>query len=158
MNFFEKSSLALLTAVVVIATATQAAATPEQPMDGEFSLETYAEEAGLDFTPPSFDYSPISQDEPLVKAETWQTIGQNAMVAGDYPNALAAFDKAVQLLPEETPEVLEQRGWLHYSLGDEAAALEDMSQAAELHLDNNSYAAHNNALRMREFVDLQFDS
>ena len=134
---------------------TQAIATPEQPVDGEFNLETYAEEVGLDFTPPTFNYSPISQDKPLVAPITWQAIGQNAVVVGDYENALAAFNKAVQLSPEADPEMLEQRGWLHYSLGDEEAALQDMSKAADLHLDNNNYSAHNNVLQMRDFVEIQ---
>lgn len=157
MNLFERFSLAVLTSVMILTTVPQATATPEQPVDGEFSLKAYAEDADLDFVPPSFSYAPISQDAPLVKASTWRAIGQNAMVVGDYPNALAAFDKAVQLSPEANPKVLAQRGWLHYSLGYEDAALRDMSRAAELHLDDRNYSAHRNVLHMREFIDIQFN-
>jgi len=127
-------------------------------MDGEFSLERHAQEAELDFAPPTFTHSPISSSAPLVESSTWQAIGQNAVVVGDYTNALVAFDKAVQLLPKADPEVFEQRGWLHYSLGYEEAALRDMSRAASLHLDDSDYSAHSNVLQMREFVDIQSDS
>lgn len=158
INLFEKISLTIITSMFISATGTQALATPEQPMDGEFSLESYADEVGLDFTPPTFDYLPTSADKPLIEPTTWHAIGQNAVVVGDYENALVAFDKAVQLSPEADPEMLEQRGWLHYSLGYEEAALQDMSKAANLHLDEKNYSAHSNVLQMREFVEIQLDS
>ena len=155
---FLKKPFALLASAAVLLLPTQVSATPEQPMDGNYSLQTYAEEADLKFEPPSFDYSPVAKNAPLVKSEVWQDVGQNAMVVGDYHNALAAFDKAVQLMPEAEPELLEQRGWLHYSVGDEADALSDLSRAAALHLEDGNYSAHSNVLYMREFVDLRLDS
>lgn len=159
MNFFEKFSVAVIASITLLNTGTsQPFALPEQPVDRESSLRVDAVTENLSFIPPTFKYAPIDSNAPLVKSSTWQRVGQNAAVVGDYPNALAAFDKAVQLSTETDPELFEQRGWLHYSLGYEEEALEDFAEAAELHLDERNFSAHNNAVHMHKFVDVQLHS
>ena len=103
------------------------------------------------FAPPAYEYESLtSQPEP---AEYWQQVGANAVLVGDYPNALAALNKAVDLSGASNPEVLEQRGWVHYRLGNERLASADLRAAAALYLADQSYKDYLNARNMLMFVD-----
>lgn len=103
------------------------------------------------FVPPVYEYESLAgQPQP---ASYWQQVGANAVVVGDYPNALAALDKAVDLTGASEPELLEQRGWVHYRLGNDDRALADLRTAAALYLSEQSYQDYVNAQNMLQFVD-----
>lgn len=114
--------------------------------------------SGYSFTPPTYEYQPLPSSDPLVSAEAWQTVGMNAILVEDFPNALAAFDKAVDLSGASQPEILEQRGWAHYMAGEEAAAIADLEAAASLYLAEQQYGDYENARSMISFVDNQFEA
>lgn len=103
------------------------------------------------FVPPTYEYQSLtSQPQP---ADYWQQVGTNAVIVGDYPNAIAALDKAIDLTDARQPELLEQRGWVHYRLGNENMALADLRAAATLYLTEESYQDYANAQNMLEFID-----
>ena len=103
------------------------------------------------FVPPTYEYEGLaSQVKP---ADYWHQVGTNAVVAGDYPNAIVALDKAIDLTSAREPELLEQRGWVHYRIGNERLALADLRTAAALYLAEQSYKDYLNARNMVRFVD-----
>ncbi|MEM1251847.1 MAG: tetratricopeptide repeat protein [Cyanobacteria bacterium P01_H01_bin.21] len=103
------------------------------------------------FVPPTYEYQNLaSQAEP---ADYWQQVGTNAVVIGEYQNALAALNKAVDLTEAREPELLEQRGWVHYRLGNERLASADLRAAAALYLAEQSYKDYVNARNILRFVD-----
>ncbi|MEM9803716.1 MAG: hypothetical protein AAF959_00425 [Cyanobacteria bacterium P01_D01_bin.56] len=111
------------------------------------------EEAQIDthpFAPPTYEYSRLMSQQP---ADYWQQVGVNAVIVGDYPNALAALNKAVDLASASEPELLEQRGWVHYRLGNEQLASADLRTAAALYLADQSYEDYLNSRNMLLFVD-----
>ncbi|MBE9079703.1 tetratricopeptide repeat protein [Romeria aff. gracilis LEGE 07310] len=110
------------------------------------------------FTPPTYEYQPLPSADQLVSAEAWQTVGMNAVLVEDFPNALAAFDKAVDLSGASEPEILEQRGWVHYMAGEEEAAIADLQTAATLYLAEQQYSDYENARSMVGFLDDQLDA
>lgn len=91
-----------------------------------------------------------SQPQP---ADYWQQVGTNAVIVGDYPNAIAALNKAIDLTDASQPELLEQRGWVYYRLGNENLALADLRAAAALYLAEQSYQDYANAQNMLDFID-----
>lgn len=105
------------------------------------------------FAVPIYERQPLP--EALNTASAWQIVGMNAVQVGDYPNALAAFDKAVDLSGGNNPEMLEQRGWLHTLRGEYREAIADLEAAAQQYADQNQYENTLNALRIRDFVVLR---
>lgn len=103
------------------------------------------------FVPPTYEYQQLESQQQL--ADYWQQVGANAVVAGDYPNALAALDKAIDLTGASEPELLEQRGWVHYRLGNESMAAADLRTAAALYLAEQHYDAYVNTRHMLEFLN-----
>lgn len=158
MSLFDRFfSATIILAVLLIVSPSSPPALSEQLGSESFPSTDASKDKTAKFAPPEFDYDPIPATAPLVKASTWQDIGENAVLTGDYPNALAAFNKALQLASLNSPEMLEQRGWIHYSIGNEAAAFQDLSLAAQAHLKQGDLDAHANAVNMRTFVDNQAD-
>ena len=103
------------------------------------------------FVPPTYEYESLtSQPQPV---DYWRQVGANAVLVGDYPNALAALNKAVDLTGASDPEILEQRGWVHYRLNNERLASADLRTAAALYLADQSYKDYLNARNMLMFVD-----
>ncbi|MEM9809046.1 MAG: tetratricopeptide repeat protein [Cyanobacteria bacterium P01_D01_bin.56] len=103
------------------------------------------------FVPPAYPYeSLVDQPRP---ASYWQQVGANAAVVGDYQNALVALNKAVDLTGASDPNILEQRGWIHYRLENEHLAAADLRTAAALYLADQSYESYLNARNMLNFVD-----
>ena len=102
------------------------------------------------FALPIYEYEELAE-QPR-QAEYWQQVGVNAVVVGDYPNALAAFDKAVDLTGTKEPELLEQRGWVHYRMDNKRLASADLRAAAALYLADRSYQDYVNARDMLRFV------
>lgn len=103
------------------------------------------------FVPPTYEYQQLENQQQL--ADYWQQVGANAVVAGDYPNALAALNKAVDLTSVSEPELLEQRGWVHYRLGNESMAEADIRTAAALYLAEEHYDAYVNTRHMLDFLN-----
>ena len=145
-----------------VATARIATATPEPAnqkqiilasnMPGLTTRSTWME---VNFEPPGFEYDLQAHQSSLALTSTWQSIGTNAVVEGDYENALAAFDKAIDLDVEADATILQQRGWLYYRMGHKAHALNDLWQAASVQLNQGDYAAYQNSMDMHRFVDFQ---
>lgn len=107
------------------------------------------------FTPPTFEYQPLAtQAQPV---DYWQQVGINAVIANDYPNALAALNKATDLTTANEPNILEQRGWVHYQLGNEQMAFTDLKLAAALYLSNENNDAYANTQSMLRYIDNQAD-
>lgn len=103
------------------------------------------------FVPPTYEYQQLSnQPRPT---DYWQQVGTNAVIVGDYPNALVALSKAVDLTASSQPEILEQRGWVHYRLGNYQLAAADMRAATALYLAEQSYKDYVNARNMLLFID-----
>lgn len=103
------------------------------------------------FTPPTYEYESLT-DQPK-PAEYWQQVGTNAVIIGDYTNALAALNKAIDLAGAREPELLEQRGWVHYRIGNERLASADLRAAAALYLAEQSYKDYVNSRNMLRFID-----
>ena len=103
------------------------------------------------FVPPTYEYEKLTSQPQL--ADYWQQVGTNAVIVGDYPNALVALSKAVDLTEAGDPELLEQRGWVHYRMGNERLAAADLRAAAALYLADQSYKDYLNARNMLHFVD-----
>ncbi len=109
----------------------------------------------MDVEPPSFEYDLKAHQSSLALASTWQSIGTNAVVEGDYDNALAAFEKAIDLDLDGDATLFQQRGWLYYRMGHKSLALNDLWQAASFQLNQGDYAAYQASLDMHRFVDSQ---
>ncbi|MEM8807267.1 MAG: tetratricopeptide repeat protein [Cyanobacteria bacterium P01_G01_bin.38] len=105
------------------------------------------------FAPPTYRYQPLPQT--LNTADAWQAVGMNAFLVRDYDNALFAFNKAVDLSGVQSPEILAQRGWLHYMMGNETFAIADLRTAAALYLDNQLYDRYVSTRNLVAFVDNQ---
>jgi tetratricopeptide (TPR) repeat protein len=105
------------------------------------------------FAVPIYERQPLP--EALNTAHAWQIVGMNAVQVSDYPNALAAFDKAVDLSGGNNPEMLEQRGWLHTLRGEYSEAIADLEAAAQQYANQSQYENALNALRIRDFVVLR---
>lgn len=103
------------------------------------------------FAPPTYEYQRLENQQQL--ADYWHQVGTNAVVVGDYPNALAALNKAVDLAGASDPELLEQRGWVHYRLDNKSMAEADIRTAAALYLDEEHYDAYVNARHMLDFLN-----
>lgn len=103
------------------------------------------------FVPPTYKYRSLASQS--AQSDYWQQVGANAVLVGDYPNALAALNKAVDLAATPTPELIEQRGWVHYRLDNEDLALADLQTAADLYLSEQSYQDYINAQNMLMFID-----
>lgn len=148
--------------IATVATANIATATPEPAnqnqiifasnMPGATSRSAWME---MDFEPPSFQYDLTAHQSSLALASTWQGIGSNAVVEGDYENALAAFEKAIDLDLDADATLFQQRGWLYYRMGHKAQALNDLWQAASFQLNQGDYGAYRDSLEMHRFVDFQ---
>lgn len=91
----------------------------------------------------------------LQTAQDWQTVGMNALIAEDYINSLQAFNKAVDLSAGQNPEILEQRGWVHYVQERYERAIADLNQAAILYQDQSQTTKFRNVRRMRLFIETQ---
>lgn len=91
----------------------------------------------------------------LQTAQDWQTVGMNALIVKDYINSLEAFDKAVDLSARQNPEILEQRGWVHYLQENYEAAIADLNRAASLYQDQSQTVDYRNVRRMRLFIETQ---
>ncbi|MBE9069160.1 tetratricopeptide repeat protein [Leptolyngbya cf. ectocarpi LEGE 11479] len=103
------------------------------------------------FVPPTYEYQQLENQRQL--ADYWQQVGANAVVVGDYPNALTALSKAVDLTSASEPELLEQRGWVYYRLGNESIAAADFRTAAALYLSEQHYDAYVNTQHMLDFLN-----
>ncbi|NJN23310.1 MAG: tetratricopeptide repeat protein [Acaryochloridaceae cyanobacterium RL_2_7] len=106
------------------------------------------------FSLPTFERQPLLH--PLNTANDWQTVAQNAFLAQDYLNSVAAYGKAIDLAQgSDRPGLLEERGWVLYRLGQFERADQDFRQAAALHLQRQQWTSYNNARQMRQFVGNQ---
>ena len=148
--------------IASVATASIATATPEPANQTQLTwasnmpgLTTRSAWLETEFEPPRFEYDLQAHDSSLALASTWQGIATNAVVEGDYENALAAFDKAIDLDLDGDATLLQQRGWLYYRMGHKAHALEDLWQAASFQLNQGDYAAYQGSMDMHRFVDFQ---
>ena len=103
-----------------------------------------------DFTPPSYRYQQLAREQ--TPFDYWHQVAVNAAAIADYPNALAAFDKAIDLAAVIKPRLLEERGWIHYRLGNYNMARQDLNAAAELYRQERRYGAYANTLRMMLFL------
>lgn len=140
-----------LAAIVVLALAPGAARANEAE-----NSQALRSAAARSFTPPTFEYQPLATQEQPV--DYWQQVGINAVIANDYPNALAALNKATDLATSSEPKILEQRGWVHYRLGNEQMAFADLKLAATLYLTNENSDAHANTQSMLRYIDNQSDT
>lgn len=154
--------VALGSLITTVATASMATATPEPANQSQIilasnmpGLTTRLAWMEVDFEPPSFEYDSQSPKASLAFASTWQSIGTNAVVEGDYENALAAFDKAIDLDLDADATLLQKRGWLYYRMGHKSHALNDLWQAASFQLNQGDYAAYQDSMEMHRFVDFQ---
>lgn len=145
-----------------VATASIATATPEPANQAQITLAsnlpgltTRSAWMEMDFEPPNFEYDLQAHQSSLALSSTWQSIGTNAVVEGDYENALAAFDKAIDLDLDGDATLFQQRGWLYYRLGHKSQALNDLWQAASFQLNQGDYSAYQGSLEMHRFVDFQ---
>ncbi|WP_299412758.1 tetratricopeptide repeat protein [Acaryochloris sp. IP29b_bin.148] len=93
----------------------------------------------------------------LQTAQDWQTVGMNALIDEDYTNSLQAFNKAVDLSAGQNPQILEQRGWVHYLQERYERAIADLNQAAALYQAQSQTANYRNVRRMRLFIETQAD-
>lgn len=93
----------------------------------------------------------------LQTAQDWQTVGMNALIVEDYINSLQAFNKAVDLSAGQNPQILEQRGWVHYLQEQYERAIADLNQAAALYQAQSQTANYRNVRRMRLFIETQAD-
>ncbi|ABW30020.1 tetratricopeptide repeat protein [Acaryochloris marina] len=104
---------------------------------------------------------PITVRQPLPDtlqtAQDWQTVGMNALIVEDYINSLQAFNKAVDLSAGQNPQILEQRGWVHYLQEQYERAISDLNQAAALYQAQSQAANYRNVRRMRLFIETQAD-
>ncbi len=148
--------------IASVATANIATATPEPANQEQIilasnmpGLTTRSAWMEVDFEPPSFEYDLQAHQSSLALASTWQSIGTNAVVEGDYDNALAAFDKAIDLDVDADATLLQQRGWLYYRMGHKAQALGDLWQAASFQLNQGDFTAYQDSMEMHRFVDFQ---
>ena len=106
------------------------------------------------FEIPTFSRQALSPS--LNTAEEWKTVAQNAFIAHDYVNSIAAYGKAIDLSKaSDRPELLEERGWVLYRLGQFEKADQDLREAASLHLMHQKWNAYNNVRQMRKFVSNQ---
>lgn len=105
------------------------------------------------FEVPSYVRQPLPYT--LQTAEDWQTVGMNALIAEDYINSLQAFDKAVDLSAGQNPEILEQRGWVHYLQERYEGAIADLNQASILYQNQSQTANYRNVWQMRLFIETQ---
>lgn len=96
--------------------------------------ETPQNQVTLQPFPPAFDYGSFAGEPGDVNYGVgyWQEIATNAVVLGDYRNALVSFDKALDLAGAGAPELLEQRGWVHFRLGQYTFAIADLRTATAL--------------------------
>ncbi len=155
--------VALGSLIASVATANIATATPEPANQDQIilasnmpGLTTRSAWMEMDFKPPTFEYDDFqSHQSSLALASTWQSIGTNAVVEGDYENALAAFEKAIDLDVDSDATLLQQRGWLYYRMGHKSHALNDLWQAASFQLNQGDYAAYQDSMEMHRFVDFQ---
>lgn len=105
------------------------------------------------FEQPTYVQQPLPNT--LQTAQDWQTIGMNALIDRDYINSLQAYNKAVDLSAGQQPEILEQRGWVHYLQERYDRAITDLNQAATLYQEQSQVADHRNVRRMRLFIETQ---
>lgn len=103
------------------------------------------------FDRPTYVHQPLPNT--LQTAQDWQIVGMNALVDQDYINSLQAFNKAVDLSTGQQPEILEQRGWVHYLQEQYGRAIADLNQAATLYQDQSQTADYRNVRRMRLFIE-----
>ncbi|MGB3237718.1 MAG: tetratricopeptide repeat protein [Geitlerinemataceae cyanobacterium] len=106
-----------------------------------------------EFRPPTFERQPLPEN--LDTAKAWQTIGENAAVSGDYHNAIQAFNKAIDLSRGNNPELLEQRGWLHYTQDNYQQAIADLKAAALLYDDMENTTDRWDTCNMVSYVERQ---
>lgn len=84
-------------------------------------------------------------------------MGMNALIVEDYINSLQAFNKAVDLSAGQNPQILDQRGWVHYLQEQYERAISDLNQAAALYQAQSQTANYRNVRRMRLFIETQTD-
>ena len=104
-------------------------------------------------TPPAYKYRAL--DDSARDADYWQQVGINAFLLGDYHNALVAYNKAVDLSVDHVPEMLEQRSWIHYRIGNLRPAINDIQEAARLHWIGQNYDRYHNARETALFMHNQ---
>lgn len=105
------------------------------------------------FNQPTYVHQPLPNT--LQTAQDWQTVGMNALIDQDYINSLQAFNKAVDLSAGQNPEILEQRGWVHYLQERYERAIADLNQAAILYQDQSQTTHSRNVRRMWLFIETQ---
>ena len=106
------------------------------------------------FSTPTYEKQLLPQK--LNTSEAWHAVANNAFVAQDYANSLAAYGKAIDLAsPGDRPQLLEERGWVHYMLGHFERATEDLQSAASLYWQQEQLGNYRNARQMRQFIEAQ---
>ncbi len=105
------------------------------------------------FELPTYVHRPLPYT--LQTAQDWQTVGMNALIAEDYVNSLQAFNKAVDLSAGQDPEILEQRGWVHYLQERYETAIADLNQAATLYQEQSQTPNYRNVRRMQLYIETQ---
>ena len=146
MTLFIKHCLGVVIGVGLVAFNTPAGLT--QP--NHYATSTATQE----FSTPTYEKQPLPQK--LNTSEAWHAVANNAFIAQDYANSLTAYSKAIDLAsPGSRPQLLEERGWVHYRLGHFERATEDLQSAADLYWQQDQWGDYRNVRQMRQFIEAQ---